>query len=207
MAIAAVEWLEQPAIAATPSGQQLMLCGELSHCWRPIAAACVDMVPDGACGYGAAMRACVRATMRLYRANSPHPSCAAIAVSTYRAPTIYANLLIWTPLPSNHHICIYPNLLVHAYPSSSTGLTLGTPIPDLTSIPQKIIQRILKAEYVDMRELLPDAWDMEDQSGGCCHNKPPKRRGLITNISRWTECYASMVSVIHLGTRRKHHSL
>ena len=47
-----------------------------------------------------------------------------------------------------------------------------------------------------MRELMPDSWQTEEGPSSCCHSSRPKRSGLITDIARWTECYASLVAVL-----------
>ena len=65
-------------------------------------------------------------------------------------------------------------------------------IPGFTSVPTKLIQRIWGLEYVDMWELLPKTWQQEAaQSSTCCHSRRPKR-GLITNIALWTECFTTL---------------
>lgn len=39
-------------------------------------------------------------------------------------------------------------------------------------------------------------WRVENESQcGCCHTKHP-RHGLITDISIWTECYATMAAIL-----------
>ena len=65
----------------------------------------------------------------------------------------------------------------------------------LALIPPKLVQKILRGEFVDMHELLPDTWRMEDQRDSCCRSTRPKR-GLVTDIALWTECYASLVAVL-----------
>ena len=68
-------------------------------------------------------------------------------------------------------------------------------IPGLALIPPKLVQKILREEFVDMHELLPETWRMEEPREGCCRSTRP-RRGLITDIALWTECYASLVTVL-----------
>ena len=45
-----------------------------------------------------------------------------------------------------------------------------------------------------MQELLPDTWRYQEEEQKCCHQRRGQRRGPITDILLWTECYASMVS-------------
>ena len=68
-------------------------------------------------------------------------------------------------------------------------------VPGLALIPPKLVQRILKGEFVDMYELLPETWRVEEPKDSCCRSVRPKR-GLVTDISLWTECYALLVAVL-----------
>ena len=64
------------------------------------------------------------------------------------------------------------------------------------ALPAKLIRKILELEYVDMQELLPDTWRYQEEEQKCCHQRRGQRRGPITDILLWTECYASMVSIL-----------
>ena len=68
-------------------------------------------------------------------------------------------------------------------------------IPGIALIPPKLVQKILKGDDVDMHELLPETWRAEEPRDSCCRSIRPKR-GLVTDISLWTECYASLVAVL-----------
>ncbi len=49
-------------------------------------------------------------------------------------------------------------------PPASTpqaGASTVTNIPGLALIPPKLVQKILKGDYIDMRELLPESWRIE----------------------------------------------
>ena len=46
-----------------------------------------------------------------------------------------------------------------------------------------------------MYELLPEMWRIEELHDSSCRSSRP-RRGLITDISLWTECYASLVAIL-----------
>ena len=72
----------------------------------------------------------------------------------------------------------------------------ATATPGVPQLPHKLVQRILKGEYVEMREMLPDAWHTEDPSSSCCRSSHPKRGGLITDILLWVEGYALLVAVL-----------
>ena len=65
------------------------------------------------------------------------------------------------------------------------------------SIPPKLVKRILELEFIDMGELLPDTWQIQDQEDQkCCHQRPGRRRGPILDILLWVECFSTMVSVL-----------
>ena len=73
-----------------------------------------------------------------------------------------------------------------------TSVETGTtpPIPGLPPMPQKLIKKILACEFVEMSELLPDSWRVDDTAkDSCCRSVRP-RRVLITDIALWAECYA-----------------
>ena len=42
--------------------------------------------------------------------------------------------------------------------------------------------------------LLPETWQLESERS-CCHSKRP-RRSAVTDISLWTECYATMAAIL-----------
>ena len=72
-------------------------------------------------------------------------------------------------------------------------------------IPLKLSRKILDLEYVEMSELLPEMWGLDlDTATSCCHdNRRQTRRGPVTDILLWIECYSSMVAV--LATRFPQH--
>ena len=47
-----------------------------------------------------------------------------------------------------------------------------------------------------MRDLLPESWRTDDATSSCCRTPRPKRGGLVTDISLWTECYSLLVAVL-----------
>ena len=52
-----------------------------------------------------------------------------------------------------------------------------------------------------MAELVPDSWRLqeEDQGSKCCHQPKRQRRGPVTDILLWVECYSSLVGVLSTG--------
>ena len=67
--------------------------------------------------------------------------------------------------------------------------------PGLALISPKLVQKILSGDFIDMCELLPETWRVEEPKEGCCRSTRPKR-GLVTDIALWTECFASLVAVL-----------
>ncbi len=41
-------------------------------------------------------------------------------------------------------------------------------IPGWATAPPQLLKKISSLEYVDMRELFPESWHLEQQSEGCC---------------------------------------
>ena len=68
----------------------------------------------------------------------------------------------------------------------------------LPPIPPKLTKKILELEFIDMAELVPDAWRFqEEEAGKCCHGaKRVPRRGPVTDIMLWVECYSTLVAVL-----------
>lgn len=64
------------------------------------------------------------------------------------------------------------------------------------ALPAKLVRKILDLDYVDMHELLPDTWRYQEEDQKCCHQRRGQRRGPITDILLWTECYAALVSIL-----------
>ena len=83
--------------------------------------------------------------------------------------------------------------------SGGLGGDLQTAISPATQglalISPKLVQKILSGDFIDMCELLPETWRVEEPKMGCCRSTRPKR-GLVTDIALWTECFASLVAVL-----------
>ena len=65
-------------------------------------------------------------------------------------------------------------------------------------IPPKLAKKILDLEYVDMAELVPDSWHLQEvEQSKCCHQpRRSYRKGPISDILLWIDCYSSMVAVL-----------
>jgi len=85
-------------------------------------------------------------------------------------------------------------------PTSSTQVkhpaaTMGLP-PYIHNIPTKSV--IISLEYVEMAELLVNRWTQEESESHCCggHLTHSVKRGPVTDIVLWLDCYASLVAVL-----------
>ena len=48
-----------------------------------------------------------------------------------------------------------------------------------------------------MSELLPDTWNIQEEERGCCSRRTT-RRGPVTDILVWLECFAALVAVLSM---------
>ena len=110
----------------------------------------------------------------------PNPSTVA---SSLAAPLASPSLL---PLPA-----------VAAASSVLQGaLTLGE---SLTPLPAKLVQKILELRYIEMSELLPEAWLLQQDSSA---SQNPliaqfrRQKGPVSDILQWVQCYATLASVL-----------
>lgn len=82
-------------------------------------------------------------------------------------------------------------------PSAIVPITSAATISQTMSIPQKILKRIRELDYVEMSELVPDNWRYGEEEQKCCHQtRRTQRRGPVTDILLWIECYSSLVAVL-----------
>lgn len=51
---------------------------------------------------------------------------------------------------------------------------------------------------MEMSEMVPDSWRFYDDDQKCCHqsSRRTQRRGPVTDILLWVECYSTLVSVL-----------
>ena len=88
--------------------------------------------------------------------------------------------------------------LVTTTPSS--GATGGIPcvgIPSLSHLPRRLQDKIKKLEFVEMSDLLPEAWSAavaQDASGAS--STLLLNRSPVSDIRVWVECYSLMASVL-----------
>ena len=76
-------------------------------------------------------------------------------------------------------------------------------LPGLPAVPQKVVKKILGGEYIDMAELLPDAWRMEElmftsQSAQTCPGavRAANRKRPVTDILTWVECFSVLAAIV-----------
>ena len=64
-------------------------------------------------------------------------------------------------------------------------------------LPQKLIKKILDLEYIEMSELIPDAWRYNEEDNQCCHSTHcSARRGPVNNILLWLDCFLTLATVL-----------
>lgn len=111
-------------------------------------------------------------------------------------------------MPPEVHLAGLPRFSAPSAPPGtavSGSLALSVPgvpepsaLPDASvhMLPQKLVKRIRELEYVEMSELVQEAWQFHDEEqGSCCHAKR-RRRNPVTDILIWVDCYASLVAVL-----------
>ena len=88
-------------------------------------------------------------------------------------------------------------------PISSPAIVSKPSIPSVEldmgnfqDLPPKLVKRILNLEFVDISELIPESWKLEDEVSSCCQHTRASRRGPVTDILLWIECYSTLVSVL-----------
>ena len=72
------------------------------------------------------------------------------------------------------------------------GLYLGDGV---MPIPQKLVNKIVALEYIEMKQLLPESWLFEDNAH-CCDKRDRPKKPEITNIFSWLHCYSALVGVL-----------
>ena len=78
-----------------------------------------------------------------------------------------------------------------------TKLMTQIPSPTHASLPPKLVQKILNLEFIEMAELVPESWGIDPEPAVCCHQgRRQARRGPVTDILLWLECYSALVAVL-----------
>ena len=100
---------------------------------------------------------------------------------------------------ANHPLC-NPPIPIPQLPSPQVSLDMGNPVA-VTShrtvvIPPKLVKRILDLEFIEMNELLPEAWGIEAPQPCCQGSRRPSRRAPVSDIMVWVECFSTLVAVL-----------
>ena len=67
----------------------------------------------------------------------------------------------------------------------------------LLPVPDKLVKKILKFEFIEMYELLPETWLRdEEESGKGLVGLHRRKSAPVTNILQWVQCFAAMVGVL-----------
>ena len=84
-----------------------------------------------------------------------------------------------------------------ALSTNTTGFPVGTYLGEgLLPVPDKLVQKIVRLEYIEMRELMPETWLKEEDEGKQTLSWPKRRTTPVTDILQWLQCYAAMVGVL-----------
>ena len=77
-------------------------------------------------------------------------------------------------------------------------LSVKSNMGNFQDLPPKVVKRILNLEFMDISELIPESWKFEEEaaSSSCCQHPRAPRRGPVTDILLWIECYSTLVSVL-----------
>ena len=65
--------------------------------------------------------------------------------------------------------------------------------PGLACANYKVVKQILNLEFIDMSELLLEAWSMTEEVSKCCHQCHPSHRVSLSRNLAWAECFLYMV--------------
>ncbi|KAL5479294.1 hypothetical protein EMCRGX_G022797 [Ephydatia muelleri] len=121
-------------------------------------------------------------------ASQPQPSFSkALSTSVFDVPT-------FTPQASSEGQLEVPL-------SGSVPVSLSHTPPSfdpIAGLPARLVKRILEFEFVEMADMLPDAWQEESQSGtdGNPMVRRLVRRAPLTEITLWLEGFARLASVL-----------
>jgi len=77
-------------------------------------------------------------------------------------------------------------------PAVPAGLFMGD---SLAPLPTKIVKKIIALEYVEMADLLPEAWLLEESA---VEAQLRRQKGPVTDILTWVQCYSVLVSTLSL---------
>ena len=65
----------------------------------------------------------------------------------------------------------------------------------LFPIPEKLVKKIIKLEFIEMHELLPEFW-LRGEESKTLLGLPRRKKAPTTNILQWLQCFLAMVGVL-----------
>ena len=82
------------------------------------------------------------------------------------------------------------------------GLSMGE---SRAPLPGKLVQKNCELRYIEMSELLPDreSWLLEDGAGSPSSLQFRRRKGPVTDILQWVQCYATLTSMLAMQYPQK----
>ena len=66
----------------------------------------------------------------------------------------------------------------------------------LLLIPEKLVKKIIKLEFIEMYELLPEFWLRDEEESKTLLGLPRRKKAPTTNIFQWLQCFSAMVGVL-----------
>ena len=136
-------------------------------------------------------------------------------------PQLSANFPLLPPISATGITAVSPSSVFSASSSNApiavtkalsqaanSGLQIAVPAgmflgEGLVPLPEKLVQRIINLEFVEMSELMPESWlaaeggdvDVSGQTK-VVSLFPRRRRAPVTDIMVWVQCFAAMVGVL-----------
>ena len=75
----------------------------------------------------------------------------------------------------------------------SAGSYMGEgPLP----IPEKLVKKIIKLEFIEMHELLPEFWLCDKEESKTLLGLPRRKKATITNIFQWLQCFSATMGML-----------
>ena len=94
---------------------------------------------------------------------------------------------------------IAASLTASGAPASLAGVSVLPSSIEL-EVPEKVCAKILKLEFVEMYELLPESWQFDGVVSSSCQQQAQahraSRKSPVTDIALWCECYGTLVAVL-----------
>ena len=78
-------------------------------------------------------------------------------------------------------------------PTPSSGIYVSEGLPP---VPPKLAAKIMRWEFVDMAEMLPEFWSNTKSEDEDQKPAPSRRTRQVTDIFTWIQCFASYTSVL-----------